>query len=147
MNAPLMGGQMPWSNDLDVICSYLTSVRSGSDLSNGSGKGIQGAGIYDQCGLPWGVGSRSSSSFLDEAPRMIYQLQEGALRAGVDNRPAPDFLLMQDPEEFLFCRRFLNDYYVVVSGTRGSFELFQGRIDRCVQMAESALKERRTESP
>lgn len=147
MNAPLMGGQMPWTNDLDVICSYLTAVRSGTAPANGAGKGIQGAGIYDQAGLPWGIGSNSSDLFLDDAPRMIYQLQEGALRAADSNRTAPDFLLMQDPEDFLFCRRFLNDYYVVVSGTRGSFELFQGRIDRCVQMAESALKERRTEFP
>lgn len=147
MNAPLMGGQMPWSNDLDVICSYLTAVRSGSDPAHGAGKGIQGAGIFDQAGLPWGIGARSSDAFLDDAPRMVYHLQEGAHRAAMDNRSAPDFLLMQDPEEFLFCRRFLGDYYVVVSGTRGSFELFQGRIDRCVQMAESALKERRTESP
>jgi len=142
-----MGGQMPWSNDLDVICSYLTSVRSGSDPSHGTGKGILGAGIFDQSGLPWGIGSQSSDVFLDDAPRMVYELQEGALRSGSKDRPAPDFLLMQDPEEFVFCRRFLNDYYVVVSGTRGSFELFQGRIDRCVQMAESALKERRSEFP
>lgn len=145
MNAPPMGGQMPWSNDLDVICSYLTAVRS--DPVNGAGKGIQGAGIYDQLGLPWGVGTKSATPFFDEAPRVIDQLQESALRAAEAGRPAPDFLLIQDPEEFVFCRRFLGDYYVVVSGTRGSFELFQGRIDRCVQMAESALKERRTESP
>lgn len=145
MNAPPMGGQMPWSNDLDVICSYLTSVRS--DPTTGSGKGIQGAGIYDECGLPWGLGSKSADGFLDQAPAAIYMLQECAARADRDGRAKPEFLLVQDPQEFLFCKNFLGDYYVVVSGTRGSFELFQGRIDRCVQMAESALKERRTATP
>jgi hypothetical protein len=70
-------------------------------------------------------------------------LRESAWQARRDDRPDPDFLLVQDPEDFVFCKKFLGGYYVVVSGSRGSFELFQGRIDRCVQMAETALKERK----
>jgi hypothetical protein len=132
---------MPWTTDLDQICSYLTSVRM--DLAGTGGKGIKGAAILDGDGLVWGLGTNSSSAFLDNAPRALGQLQESTWQSRRDARPDPDFLLVQDPEDFVFCKKFLGGYYVVVSGSRGSFELFQGRIDRCVQMAEAALKERK----
>lgn len=135
MNQPL-GGTMPYTNDLDQICSYLTQVR-----------GLQGAGILDEDGLPWGTGNESHPSFQDQAPWAVGQLQENEEFAKRSGRPVPDFLLVQDPEEFLYCRRFHGQYYYVVTGSRGSFELFTGRIDRCIQMAETALKERRTATP
>jgi hypothetical protein len=136
MNAP-QGGTMPWTDDLDQICSYLTSVGTG-------GKGIKGAVVVDADGLIWGLGADSPSGFVDLAPRMVGWLQECALQAQRDQRPDPEFFLLQDQEDFHFCKKFFGCYYVVVSGSRGSFELFQGRIDRCVQMAESALKERKS---
>ncbi len=130
------GATMPFTDDLDQICSYLTQVR-----------GLQGAGIFDEDGLEWGVGTDCHPSFADQAPWAVGQLQENESFAQRCERPAPDFLLIQDPEEFLYCRKFLERYYYVVSGSRGSFELFTGRIDRCIQMAETALKERRTAIP
>ena len=136
MNVP-QGGTMPWTEDFDQICSYLTSVGTG-------GKGIKGAVILDGDGLVWGLGADSSPGFVDLAPRMLGWLQECAWQAQRDERPDPDFFLVQDQEDFNFCKKFFVGYYVVVSGSRGSFELFQGRIDRCVQMAESALKERKS---
>ena len=141
MNAPL-AGTMPWTDDLDQICSYLTSVRL--DSSNADGKGIRGSVVLDEDGLPWGVGSQSSPDFLEQAPRIQGQLQDAARQSVLDGRSEPDFILVQDPRDFLFCKKFLGCYYVVVSGSRGSFELFQGRIDRCVQMVEAALKERKS---
>jgi hypothetical protein len=140
MNAPL-GGTMPWTDDIDQICSYLTSVRL--DSSGAGGKGIRGAVVLDADGLPWGVGAQSFPDFMEQAPRIQGQLQDAAAQSLLDARAEPDFILVQDPQEFLFCKKFLGCYYVVVSGSRGSFELFQGRIDRCVQMAEAALKERK----
>ena len=140
MNTP-NPGTMPWTTDLDQICSYLTSVRM--DPAGSGGKGIKGAVILDQDGLVWGLGTNSSAAFLDKAPRVQGQLQESAWQSRRDALPDTDFLLVQDPEDFVFCKKFLGGYYVVVSGSRGSFELFQGRIDRCVQMAEAALKERK----
>jgi hypothetical protein len=144
MNAPL-GGTMPWSNDLDQICSYLTGVRL--DGYGGSGKGMTGAAVLDDAGLIWGLGSNSVASFQDRAPWAVGMMQENAefaLRFGLKS---PDFLLLQDVDDFLYCRKFLDQYYYVVTGSRGSFELFTGRIDRCIQMAETALKERRTATP
>lgn len=135
MNQPL-GGTMPYTNDLDQICSYLTQVR-----------GLQGAGVLDEDGLLWGLGSESAPSFHDQAPWAVGQLQENEEFAKRSGRPLPDFLLIQDAEEFLYCRRFHGQHYYVVTGSRGSFELFTGRIDRCIQMAETALKERRTATP
>jgi len=132
-------GTMPWTNDLDQILSYLTSVR----LDPQGAKGIKGAIILDEDGLPWGTGANSTDAFLDTAPQVQGLLQDSAIIAERAGRSAPDFLLVQDPDDFNFCRKFLGDYYVVVSGSRGSFELFQGRVDRCVQMAEAALKERK----
>lgn len=140
MNGP-QGGTMPWTEDLDRICSYLTSVRV---ESLGGGKGIKGAVLLDGDGLAWGLGENSSDAFVDLAPRAVGWLQESAWQAERDGRPDPESLLLQDPEDFVFCKKFLGVYYVVVSGSRGSFELFQGRIDRCVQMAEAALKERKS---
>ena len=131
-------GTLAWTDDLDQIMGYLTAIR----LDPAGAKGIKGAVILDESGLPWGLGAMSTESFLDAAPRIQGMLQEGALTAEREGRAQPDFLLLQDPEDFIFCRKFLGDYYVVVSGSRGSFELYQGRIDRCVQMAEAALKER-----
>ena len=84
MNAPL-GGTMPWTDDLDQICSYLTSVRT--DSSGVGGKGIRGAMVLDDAGLPWGVGSQSSSDFLDTAPQALGQLQESARQARRAGRP------------------------------------------------------------
>lgn len=133
------GGTMPWTNDLDQILSYLTAVR----LDPQGLKGIKGAMILDESGLPWGTGANSTDAFLDTAPHVLGLLQESIDMAERTGRSAPYFLLVQDPDDFNFCRKFLGDYYVVVSGSRGSFELFQGRIDRCVQMAEAALKERK----
>lgn len=144
MNAPL-GGTMPWSNDLDQICSYLTAVRL--DGYGGKGKGLQGAAILDESGLVWGIGENSVDRFQDQAPWAVGQLQESAEFSRRLGRQIPDFLLVQDPEDFLYCRRFLDRYYYVVTGSRGSFELFTGRIDRCIQMAETALKERRSANP
>lgn len=145
MTPPPLGGTMPWSNDLDQICSYLTQVRLGGN--EGPGKGMQGAAILDESGLVWGVGNNSIPSFQDRAPWAVGQLQESMEFAKRLGRPVPDFLLLQDPEDFLYCRKFLDQYYYVVTGSRGSFELFSGRIDRCIQMAETALKERRTANP
>ena len=133
------GGTMPWTNDLDQILSYLTAVR----LDPMGLKGIKGAIILDEDGLPWGMGANCTESFLESAPQVQGMLQESTIQALRAGRAAPDFLLVQDPDDFNFCRKFLGDYYVVVSGSRGSFELFQGRVDRCVQMAEAALKERK----
>jgi len=144
MNAP-MGGTMPWSNDLDQICSYLTGVRL--DGYGATGKGMTGAAILDDAGLVWGIGTNSVPSFLDRAPWAVGQMQENADFASRFALQAPDFLLIQDPSDFLYCRKFLDQYYYVVTGSRGSFELFTGRIDRCIQMAETALKERRTANP
>jgi hypothetical protein len=141
VNAP-QGGTMPWTEDLDQICSYLTSVRM--EPYGTSGKGIKGAVLMDDDGLVWGQGANCAESFLELAPRALGWLQESAWQARRDSRPDPDFFLVQDPEDFVFCKKFLGGYYVVVSGSRGSFELFQGRIDRCVQMAEAALKERKS---
>lgn len=135
MNQP-SNATMPFTNDLDRICSYLTQVR-----------GLQGAGIFDDTGLGWGIGADSVPSFADQAPWAVGQLQENADFAKRLGRPDPDFLLIQDSEEFLYCRKFFGQYYYVVTGSRGSFELFSGRIDRCIQMAETALKERRTATP
>ncbi len=131
-----MGGTMPFTSDLDQICSYLTQVR-----------GLNGAGIMDETGLSWGLGADSAPSFQDQAPWAIEQLLASTSFSERLERPAPDFLLIQDSEEFLYCRKFFGQYYYVVTGSRGSFELFTGRIDRCIQMAETALKERRTATP
>lgn len=133
MNTP--SPVLSYTDDLDENCGFLAAAR-----------GIVGAQILDDSGLPWGQ-SACPDSFLDRAPWIVEQMRMAREFAERTESPAPDQILVMDPESFWHCTVMHGKFYYVVAGSRGSFDLFKGRIDRCVQMAEQALKERRDNAP
>lgn len=133
MNTP--SPVLTYTDDLDENCGFLAAAR-----------GIVGAQILDDSGLPWGQ-SPCPDSFLDRAPWIVEQMRMAREFAERTESPAPDQILVLDPESFWHCTVIHGKFYYVVAGSRGSFDLFKGRIDRCVQMAEQALKERRDNAP
>jgi len=123
------------TDDLDENCTFLAAAP-----------GISGAQILDESGLVWAQ-SACSQTFLDRAPWLVEQMRLARDFAERLESPAPDQILVFDPESFWQCILLHGKFYYVVAGTRGSFDLFKGRIDRCVQMAEQALKEWRENTP
>lgn len=123
------------TDDLDEICRFLAAAP-----------GIFGALVLDESGLPWGS-SEGPQSFMDKSPWIVEQIRLAREFAERTEAPAPDELLLLDPESFWHCTVVHGKFYVVVAGKRGSFELFKGRIDRSVQVAEQALKEWRDRAP
>jgi len=134
MNTPL-SPILAYTSDLDENCAFLAAAR-----------GIVGAQILDESGLPWAQ-SECPQSFLDRAPWIVEQIRLARDFADRTESPAPDQILVLDAESFWHCTVVHGKFYYVVAGSRGSFDLFKGRIDRCVQMAEQALKERRDNAP
>lgn len=126
---------LSYTDDLDENCGFLTAV-----------KGISGAQILDDAGLPWGQ-SECDPSFLERAPWLVEQMRLARDFAERTQSSPPDQFLLLDEDSFWHCTLVHGKFYYVVAGSRGSYELFKGRIDRCVQMAEQALKERRDNAP
>lgn len=133
MNTP--SPVLTYTDDLDENCGFLAAAR-----------GIVGAQILDDSGLPWGQ-SACPDTFLDRAPWIVEQMRMAREFADRTQSPAPDQILVLDAESFWHCTVIHGKFYYVVAGSRGSFDLFKGRIDRCVQMADQALKERRDNAP
>lgn len=127
---------LTYTDDLNENCGFLAAAR-----------GIVGAQILDETGLEWGRSPDCPQSFLERAPWLVEQMRLGRDFAERLEGHAPDQILILDPEHFWHCTLVHGKFYYVVAGSRGSFELFKGRIERCVQMAEQALKERRETTP
>lgn len=127
---------LTYTDDLNENCGFLSAAR-----------GITGAQILDDMGLEWGRSPECPESFLDRSPWMVEQMRLARDFAVRTESPVPEQILVLDPEQFWHCTMIHGKFYYVVAGSRGSFELFKGRIDRCVQMAEQALKERRENAP
>lgn len=127
---------LTYTDDLNENCGFLSAAR-----------GIIGAQILDDMGLEWGRSPECPGSFLDRAPWLVEQMRLARDFAARTESPVPEQILLLDSELFWHCTMIHGKFYYVVAGSRGSFELFKGRIDRCVQMAEQALKERRENAP
>jgi len=126
---------LSYTDNLDENCGFVASAR-----------GIIGAQILDEAGLPWGQ-SDCPQAFLDRSPWIVEQMRLARDFADRTDSPAPEQILVLDAESFWHCTIIHGKFYYVAAGSRGSFDLFKGRIDRCVQMAEQALKEWRDSAP
>jgi len=122
---------MEWTDDLDVLCSYLSRVD-----------GIDGAVLLGKDGLPLAWGSESLATFDTAAPWMLQSLLDAEEFSREHELEIPEEQLSSSHSRFWLCRR-IGSSYLVVQGARGSLELFHGRIDRCSQMILQALKQRR----
>lgn len=122
---------MDWSDDLDTLCGYLSRVD-----------GIDGAVLLGQDGLPLGWGVDSAPEFDIGAPWQLQSLLDSLEFSLAHGLEPPEEVLTMTTSRFWLCRS-VGSSYLVVQGTRGSLELFHGRIDRCAQMILQALKQRR----
>ena len=127
---------LTYTDDLNENCAFLAAAR-----------GIVGAQIMDDMGLEWGISPDCPREFLERAPWLVEQMRMARDFADRTEGFAPDQLLLLDADQFWHCTIIHGKFYYVVAGSRGSFELFKGRIERCVQMADQALKERRQDAP
>ncbi len=122
---------MDWTDDLDTLCGYLSRVD-----------GIDGAVLLGTDGLPLGWGAESSADFDLGAPWQLQSLLDSIEFAQSHGLELPEEQLTMTSTRFWLCRT-VGSSYLIVQGTRGSLELFHGRIDRCAQMILQALKQRR----
>jgi hypothetical protein len=129
MSAPI--GQIEWSEDLDVLCGYLSQVD-----------GIGGALLLDQQGLPLAQGADSDEETGNLAPWLLQALLNSREFAQAHGMELPEEQLSFTSLRFQLCRR-IGPSYLVTQGARGSYELFQGRIERCAQMMDQVLRQRR----
>lgn len=129
MNIPI--GQIEWSDDLDVLCGYLSQVD-----------GLDGALLLDGEGLPLAWGANSTPETTELAPWLLQALLESRDFSEAHGMEPPEEQLSFTPLRFQLCRR-IGSSYLVTQGARGSYELFQGRIDRCAQMMDQVLRQRR----
>ncbi len=120
-----------WSDDLDRICGYLSRVD-----------GIDGAVILAQDGLPLAWGEESGEEFDAGAPWMLQNLLDAIEFCTIHAIDPVEEQLSLSTTRFWLCRK-IGSSYLIVQGAKGSYELFQGRIDRCAQMALQALRQRR----
>ncbi len=128
MNAP---GAIEWSEDFDFICGYLSEVD-----------GIGGAVFLDGEGLEQAHGAGSEPEISEAAPWFLQSFLETKEFAAAHHLELPLEQLSCTESSFLLCRE-IGAGYLVTSGKRGSYELFRGRIDRCAEMMEQVLKQRR----
>lgn len=122
---------MDWTDDLDILCGYLSLVD-----------GIDGAALFGVDGLPFGRGADTQVDFDTMAPWILQSQLDAEEFAGNHGLDIPEEHQSFTPSRFWLCRR-IGSSYLIVQGTRGSLELFHGRIDRCAQMINQALKQRR----
>lgn len=131
--SPVEINKLAESRDLDQCLGYLSLVN-----------GIEGAAVYSYEGLVVAAGADSSQSLFIEAPYFVSNFVE-ALRQCRDLG-----LGMLDHQVSFTEGRFhevislgkTGVFYLVVSGTRGSYELFKFRIERGAQAIAQLLHER-----
>jgi predicted regulator of Ras-like GTPase activity (Roadblock/LC7/MglB family) len=121
------------SQDLDSILSYLSLVN-----------GIDGAVLYDKQGFVVARGEDSSPNLEIEGPYILYHYQECSQQVqGLGTPPLEHqvafvgdrFLLMQSLDK-------TGRFFLLVSGAKGSYDLFRIRCERAAQSVSRVLRER-----
>lgn len=121
------------SQELDDLLSYLSLVN-----------GIDGALLFDAEGWVLARGEETSTKLEIEAPYVLYHFQECARQlvalgsAPLDNQVAylgERFFLVQNLER-------AGRFFLLVSGAKGSYDLFRIRCERAAQSVSRVLRER-----
>lgn len=120
------------SRDLDGCLSYLSLVN-----------GIDGAVLYSREALVVGAGQDTLGGLFVEAPYLLDAHFESAARLRSLGLGCLDFQVHYTDEKFhLIVNLNKQDgFYLVVSGTRGSFDLFKFRIERGAQAVVRLLQD------
>ncbi len=121
------------SQDLDDCLGYMSLVN-----------GIDGAILFDQQGWVVAVGEDTQETLRIEAPYFLFHFQE-ILRCFVELGVEPlESQLTLGGAKFHLALNLEreNRFFLVVSGTRGSYDLFKYRVERGAQAVGGLLRGR-----
>jgi predicted regulator of Ras-like GTPase activity (Roadblock/LC7/MglB family) len=121
------------SRDLDECLGYLSLVN-----------GIEGAAVYSHEGLVVASGVDSGESLFIEAPYFLANFLEGLRQSRELGLGILDHQVSFTDTRFheVTALGKGGSLFLVVSGTRGSYELFKFRIERGAQAVAQLLHER-----
>lgn len=132
-SGPVHINKLAESSDLDACLGYLSLVN-----------GIQGAALYNRDGLVVGCGEDTQESLFIEAPYFLAGFLESLDRCAMLGLGPLDHTVSFTESRFLLTINveYSNQFFLVVTGTRGSYELFKFRIERGAQAIARLLHAR-----
>ena len=121
------------SQELDDCLSYLSLVN-----------GLDGALLYNDDGLVMGVGEESEAQLGTFAPYILYHYQEMMGQLSEVGMPALNHQVSYAGDRFVLVQNLENSgkFFLVVSGTKGSYDLFRIRCDRAATALSRILHDR-----
>jgi hypothetical protein len=121
------------SRDLDACLGYLSLVS-----------GIDGAILYSEESLVVAAGENTLESLFIEAPYFLANFLETLRHGRLLGLGAPQTQITFGDQRFheIINLERSGRFFLVVTGTRGSYELFRVRIDRGAQAVSHLLHER-----
>lgn len=121
------------SNDLDACLGYLSLVN-----------GIDGALLFNHEGWLMAAGEDSVESLHIQAPYFLFQFQETLRYLGeLGEEPLESQIALGNQKFFLALNlEKENLFFLVVSGARGSYDLFKYRVERGAQALGGLLRGR-----
>lgn len=121
------------SGDLDECLGYLSLVN-----------GINGAVVYSHEGLVIATGEETQQSLFIEAPYFLANFIESLKQCRMLGMGALDHSVsfVENRFHLIINLELSNSFFLVVTGTRGSYELFKFRIERGAQAIARLLHER-----
>jgi predicted regulator of Ras-like GTPase activity (Roadblock/LC7/MglB family) len=131
--SPVEINKLAESRDPDECLGYLSLVN-----------GIEGAAVYSREGLVVAAGADSGESLFIEAPYFLANFLEGQRQCLELGLGALDHQVSFTDTRFheVTALGKGGSLFLVVSGTRGSYELFKFRIERGAQAVAQLLHER-----
>jgi hypothetical protein len=132
-SGPVHINKLVESRDLDGCLGYLSLVN-----------GINGAVLYNREGLVMGFGENSHESLFIEAPYFQAGFLESLDRCRMLGLGPVDHTVTFTETRFhlMINVELSNLFFLMVSGTRGSYELFKFRIERGAQAIARLLHAR-----
>ncbi len=131
--APTDINKLVESQDLDQCLGYLSLV-----------KGITGAILYSREGLVVAWGEDSQQNHFIESPYFLASFQESLAQYRMLGMGPLEHSVSFDEHHFHLIVNLgqLDRFFLVVAGTRGSYDLFKFRIDRGALAIARLLHER-----
>jgi hypothetical protein len=132
-SGPVHINKLVESRDLDACLGYLSLVN-----------GIQGAILYNREGLVMGFGEDTHETLFIEAPYFQAGFLESLDRCAMLGLGPLDHVVTFTENRFHLTinLELSNLFFLVVTGTRGSYELFKFRIERGAQAIARLLHAR-----
>jgi predicted regulator of Ras-like GTPase activity (Roadblock/LC7/MglB family) len=121
------------SMDLDICLGYLSLVN-----------GINGAILYSREGLVMASGEETQQSHFIEAPYFLANFLESQAQCKMLGMGSLDHAVTFVDNRFhlILNLELMDLFFLVVTGTMGSFELFKFRIERGAQAISRLLHQR-----